>query len=351
MIGNVSLMSGIEKWVRGAIAFVLRLRVVRAALLFSEQKGGLLAAAITFRALFSVFAAVAVGFSIAAIWLSSRDDLWQALIDALNATIPGLVSQSEGDGGIISADDLGSPVGFSVAGIVALGALVWASLSAIGNLRTSIRMMAGTSHDTTMIVWLLLRDLLFAASVGVLLVATAVMTFVGSAFATQVLEWVGLSGSGWQVLLTRASTVLTTFILDAVIVAWLFRLLSGVKAPAKVLWAGALLGGVGLTVLQQLSGLFVGGATNNPLLGTFTALIALLLWFNFSAQVILIACGYIIVGTEEHENRLSERYGSETFAQRKVRMAERDVRVAVDALEIARNAEKEEREKLASRLS
>jgi hypothetical protein len=64
---------------------------------------------------------------------------------------------------------------------------------------------------------------------------------------------------------------------------------------------------VGLTVLQQLSGLFVGGATSNPLLVTFASLIALLLWLNLSAQVILIAVAYIFTLVREGEDRVRER--------------------------------------------
>ena len=63
------------------------------------------------------------------------------------------------------------------------------------------------------------------------------------------------------------------------------------RAPC---WPGAFYGAIGLTVLQQLSSLFVGGAASNPLLASFASLIALLLWFNLSAQVILIAGAYII---------------------------------------------------------
>ncbi|WP_456285282.1 YihY/virulence factor BrkB family protein [Microbacterium sp. JZ70] len=344
-------MSSIERWVRSAIARMLRVRIVRAVLLFTEHQGGLLAAAVTFRALFSVFAAVALGFAVAALWLNARSDLWQALIDAVSAAIPGLVHNGSGDG-IIDADSLGAALGGSVwLSVVSALALVWAAIGAIGNMRTAIRMIAGTAHEEVLVVWLLLRDLLFAVSVGVLFLAAAVLTFLGSTFIETVLGWLGLSGGGWAEILTRVATVATTFALDAVIIAWLFRLLSGVRAPARALWTGALLGGAGLTVLQQLSGLFAGGADRNPFLASFGSLIALLLWFNLSAQVILIACTYIVVRVEEQEARVSARFGAETFAQRRVRMAERDVRLAVDALELARKAEREEREHVAARLS
>lgn len=336
---------------RSAIARMLSLRIVRAVLLFAEHQGGLLAAAVTFRALFSVFAAVALGFAVAALWLSARSDLWQALVDAVSAAIPGLVGDGD-DKGIIDVESLGDALGGSVwLSIVSALALVWAAIGAIGNMRTAIRMIAGTAHEEVLIVWLLLRDLLFAVSVGVLFLAAAVLTFLGSTFIETVLGWLGLAGGGWAEFLTRAAALVTTFALDAVIIAWLFRLLSGVHAPARALWTGAVLGGLGLTVLQQLSGLFAGGAERNPLLASFGSLIALLLWFNLSAQVILIACTYIVVRVEEREARVSARFGAETFAQRRMRMAERDVRLAVDALELARKAEQEEREHLAARLS
>lgn len=330
---------------RAALAWILRLRVVRAALMFSDQRGGLLAAAVTFRALFAVFAAVLLGFSAASIVLSSRGDLWQALIRMVDGVIPGLVA-TDGSA-LIDVDevpDVGA--GVTVAGIASVFALVWALLGAVGNLRMSLRAIAGTRHENANAVVTKLRDLLFAASIGVLLLASAAITFLGSGLVELVLTWVGLRGLGFAEILTRLVAIVVTFALDAVIVAWLFWLLSGLKVTVRTVIPGALVGAFGLVVLQQLSGLFVGGADNNPLLAGFASLIALLLWFNLSAQVILVACAYIVVTHEEEVDRISERYGSETLKQRAVRAAERDMRVAEDALIAAREAEKAEREQL-----
>ena len=74
-----------------------------------------------------------------------------------------------------------------------------------------------------------------------------------------------------------------------------------------------------------MSGLFVGGATSNPLLASFASLIALLLWLNLSSQVILIASAYIVVGTEEDTDRVHAVHGATTLAQFRVRRAERAV--------------------------
>lgn len=336
-------MAAVGEWVRRILAWALGLRIVRSFLLFAESKGAVLAGSVTFRALFSLFAAVLLGFSAAAIWLRGRPELWDALISAMNNVIPGLIG---GEGSVIDVRELqNAPGPITIAGVVAVLALIWAAIGAIQTLRTAIRMMAGTANDTTSFVLLILRDLLFAAAVGALFVASAIVTFLGSAFASTVLQWIGIDAGLAATITTRVITIVATFLLDTVLIALLFALLSGLRVSARALWSGALVGGAGLVVLQQLSGLFVGGAPANPLLATFSSLVALLLWLNLSAQMILVGCAHVITTAEEEEDRVGEKYGATTFAQRKVRRAQRDVEIATATLRKAREQEQAEREK------
>ena len=134
------------------------------------------------------------------------------------------------------------------------------------------------------------------------------------------------------------------FVIDTVVVAAMFRILSGLRPSARSLWSGAVIGGIGLTGLQELSGLFVAGATANPLLASFGSLIALLLWFNLSAQVILIAAAYIVTGVEDEHDRVGARYGATTFAMRRMQRAERRASIAATELADARAAVERERE-------
>ncbi|MGO2669094.1 YihY/virulence factor BrkB family protein [Microbacterium gubbeenense] len=339
------------KLIRGyqaAVRWALQLRVVRALLLYTDSRGGLLSAAITFRMLFAVFAAVFLGFSVASIWLSTRSDLWEALVETVDGVVPGLVGLG-GDGALIDVSNLPDITSSVAAPVISIIALVWALLGGVGNVRMSIRSIAGTRHDESNALIMRAFDLIFALSIGVLVIASAVVTFLGSAFVDTVLEWLGSADNNTAEVLTRIGTVLVTFILDAVIVAWLFWLMAGAKPTFGELIPGSLIGGAGLVVLQQASGLFLGGADNNPLLVGFASLIALLLWFNLSAQVVLIACSYIVVTIEEKRNRVAERHGAETLTQRVVRSAERNVRVAEEALAAARDADQVAREKEAER--
>lgn len=322
-----------------AIRWALARRPVRAALLYSERRGPMLADSVTYRALFSIFAGVLLGFSIAALWLAGNPDAWQSIISAVQSVVPGLI----GDGGVIDPADLEKPATFSIAGIVSLIALVGAGLGAIGSLRTAVRVMAGTTHDDILIVWVILRNLALAIGIAVSFVAAALLTFVGQIGVAWVSELLGLPADSavatWTV---RILSLLVVFALNTALVAAIFRVLSGIKPAARSLWSGALLGAAGLFILQQLSSLFVGGATSNPLLASFGSLLALLIWLNFSSQVILIACAYIVTSEEESKDRVHAKFGAATFIQRRVQRAEVDLKLAKQELRTAQQAAKEE---------
>ncbi|GGF34010.1 hypothetical protein GCM10010922_06490 [Microbacterium sorbitolivorans] len=332
-----------------AVKRVLRLRLARAFFLFVDHRGGLLAAAITYRMLFAIFAAVLIGFSFASVWLASRSDLLEALVETVDQVVPGLLGTGDDDVLINVETVLDSRISFTFAGAIGAVALVIALLGAVGNVRLSLRIIAGTRQDTSNALVMKAVDLLFALSIGVLIAASAVASFLGSSFVDLVLSWTNFNPGGLAEVVARLSTIVVTFVLDAIIIAWLFWLQSGIRPGIRAMLPGSLLGGAGLVVLQQASGLFVGGADNNPLFGVSTSLIALLLWFNFSAQVVLISCAYIVTTIEEKHERVGTVYGVETLAQRKIRAAERDVIVAQDALVAARDAELADREKQAAR--
>ncbi|MFT4213643.1 MAG: YihY/virulence factor BrkB family protein [Microbacterium sp.] len=293
------------------VARVKQLTLVRAVLRYLDANGALLADSVTYRTLFGVFAGLLLGFSAAGLWLAGNPEAWRALVDAVDNAIPGLV----GSDGLVDPDDIEVTVGLSVAGILSLAGLVAAAIGAISSLRIAIRLICHTASDDVFFVWVMLRNLALAIGVGAALVVSAAVTVLGTAGLDAVVGWLGI-GRGDAILSwgSRVLAIIVTFALDAVAIAALFRVLSGLRPPASALWRGALLGAAGLTALQQLSGLFVGGAANNPLLASFASLIALLLWINLSAQVILVATSYICTLARDGEDRERARGGRATPA-------------------------------------
>lgn len=308
--------------IQAVIAFALRRRAVRAALLYVERRGPVLADSITYRALFSVFAAVLLGFSVAGLWLAGNPEAFRALVAAVDSAIPGLV----GPDGIVDAEAITAPTGLTLTGIASLVALVGAALGAIGALRTALRSLAGTVGDDVFWLWVILRNLALAIGIALAVAVTAFLTVTGGSGIRALTGALGAEDSPAAVWAERALDILIILVMDTLLVAALFVVLSGVRASARALWSGALLGGLGLLVLQQLSGLFIGGARANPLLASFAALIALLIWLNLSAQVVLYAGAFIITAVEDQEDTSAGR--ARTFEERRLERAERMLRAA-----------------------
>ena len=238
-----------------------------------------------------------LGFTLAARWLGDNPQAWQALIDAVDAVIPGLV----GEDGAFDVSTIEAPASFTIAGIVALVFLVLSAIGAIGSLRAALRTLSDEVHDDAFWIWVMVRNFLLALAIGAGFLLSAVAALFGTAFVEVIEKWTGIDSSVFAGLFTGFGAIAVVFVLDTGLFALVFVSLSGLRVRARTLWVGALLAGVGLTVLQQLSGLFVQGADNNPLLASFAVLIALLLWVNLSAQVILIASTWIIIGAREDD--------------------------------------------------
>ncbi|WP_234661561.1 YihY/virulence factor BrkB family protein [Agromyces marinus] len=326
---------GIRARITRAVEWVLSTKPARAVLLYQEQHGPMLADSITYRTLFSVFAGAFLGFAIAGIWLAGNPQVIDAIVETVDDVIPGLI----GANAAIDPDVLIQPVNLSIAGAIGLVGLVAAAIGAIRSLRIALRALAGKPDETTFVAWQLLRDLAIAIGFGLLLVAGSAATVIGTGLLDSFVDWLGapLGGALFDTG-SRTLSVAVVFAMDTVVVAGLFRILSGLRPGARALWTGALLGGAALTVLQVLSGLFVGGATRNPLLAGFGSLIALLLWLNLSSQVILIASAYIITGVHEAQDRVRERYGATSMALRRLKRAERRAADAAAEVAAARDA-------------
>ena len=334
------LFAGIIAFGTRVTAWALELKPVRAFLLYLERHGAMLADSVTYRVLFSIFAGVFLGFAVAGIWLSGNPEALEALVATVDAAIPGLF----GEGGLIAPGDVVQPLTLSIAGVLALVGLVGAAIGAIGSLRNAFRRLGSQPDDQTFFVWVMLRDLLLAIGFGAAFAAAAAVTVFSTTALSTMLGWLGISSHDAVFdASSRSITIAVTFVIDALLIAVMFRVLSGMRPRPRSLWSGALLGALGLTVLQVLSGLFVGGATSNPLLASFGSLIALLIWFNFSSQVILIAGAYIITGIDEEHDRVHALHGAPTFAMRRLQHAERRATDAATELASAREAVERER--------
>jgi len=279
------------------IGWVKQLFVVRVFLYYSSAQGSLLASGLAYQAIFAVFAAVWVGFSIVGLVVAGNHDLQTPLIELLANAVPGLIKLPGSTSGAIDPKVLLSAGAFTVSGIVALVAVLFTALGWLGSARTAIRILFGLPQSTMNFVILKLRDLAVGIGLAIALIVSAALSFAGSALTTVLLPLIGVSSHSFiGAALGRVVTLAVMFALDAVTLGIFFSIMAGVKIPFRRLVGGSLVGAIALGALKVLGGSLLGVSKNNPLLASFAVILGLLIFFNFACQVILISAAWIKVG-------------------------------------------------------
>ncbi len=300
---------------------------------FLARNGFLLAAGMSYQALFAAFAAVYVFFSVAGIWLSGRPNTLRALEDLINTYIPGLIGPS---GAIDSNEltELTSNTAFllSWTGIVAAAGLIWTAIGWVTYSRISVRSVFGLPKDTRSYVLLKARDFVAALSFGLMLLLASTISVVSTAALDWLFRVFGLpNNSFWYKLAGGSLGLLLVLIINAGVLAAMFRFLSGAAVEWRRLWGGSLLGSIALTVMQVLGSTLLGSVSKNPLLATFAVFVGLLLWFRLTSIVTLVSAAWIAVAAGDRGESLRKV----TTAQLEEEQRERELQ----ALQLAADVE------------
>ena len=265
-------------------------------------RGNVLAGGMAYAGLFSIGSALVVGFTVFGLVLGRRSDLRDPLLEAIDAQLPGLLDL--GDGGLVQPTALFATDALSLTGVVALAVALYAGLGWLDATREGIRTVFGLERDDRPLVRKKLLDVVVLATLGVTVLASAVLSVGVNATAGVLLRWVGLDGSSVGELTVRAAGVLLVFIIDTVVFVVMFRLLSGVPLTWRQVRVGALLGAVGLGLLKLFGGLLLGSAGgSNPVLAASATLVGLLLWMNIVSRIVLLAAAWVSSDTSVEEER------------------------------------------------
>lgn len=327
------LVDRVMKW-------VMALRPVRVFLHYAESRGPILSAGLAFNAIFAVFAALWVAFSVAGLFVTSNPDVQKALYALLDSSIPGLIDTGDGNGAIDPADlESASILGWT--GAIALIGLVFTALGWLAACRDAVRLLFDLPGEKLNPVLLKLKDVGLGLAFGAaILISAALLVFSTQAVGSLLDAW-NVPDPIASLIEGRALGLLLMFGLDAVTLAALYRLLSGLSIPRKRLWVGALIGAAALGILKVLGSALLGGATNNPLLASFAVIIGLLIWFNLMCQVILLGASWIAVGMADNGLIADPRIAREREEARQVEAA----RKAAQREEAARRAAEVKRQK------
>lgn len=269
-------------------------RVARGLARYGAANGALLTGGIAYSGLFSIFAALTVGFSIFAAVLGSNTELQEAVLDALNSALPGIVQTDDNPNGLLSQQSLEFPPKSSVfVAVIAFVVLLNSATSVMSALRAGIRAMFGIVMPAEKAVLAKLRDLLGFFVMALAVIATGGLGIVVGAAGSAVIRAIGLEGNPAAAFSLRLAGFLVALVVDFVVVIFLIRGLAGARAPRRDLLIGALVVAVAAGVIRYLGTSVVSGSVSaNPLLSGFATIIVLLLWVNFIVRILLMVCAW-----------------------------------------------------------
>lgn len=288
--------------------WVTSLFPVRVWRLFLRRNGMLLSAGISFQALFAVFAAAYLAFSLAGVWFAGNTDRMLALIETIDRYVPGLI----GEDGAVSVEQAldianANTAQLGWAGLIAAAALLWTAIGWITSSRVAVRSMLGLAKDARPYALLKTFDALAALVFGVaLLLGTALTTA-----STNALSWiVEVLGFGeLTTIVNIAATaigLLLVFAIDALVLSAMLKFLSGTTLEWRDTVGGVLVGSALLVGLQVAGTAVVGSSGRNPLLATFVVFVALLLWFRLTSIFTLVSAAWTAERIESSGRSLVE---------------------------------------------
>ena len=255
---------------------------------FGDARGNLLASGIAFYGFFSIFPAVAIAAVVFGFVLRNNPELLTAVGDSLNRTLPGFIKSPAHPEGLVELKAPAVSV-LTLGGLIALVGLVLSGVGWIGAMRDGIRSLFGAPGSPGNLITDKLRDLGVLVTLGAGVLVSAVVTSVLGAGAGGLSRAVGL---GDNTILVTLVGLIVGFVVDVGVMVLLLRVLSGVPLPWKDVRQGAIVGGVGLTILKVFGVQLIGNATKNPLFGSLVLVIGLLFWLNLIAKLILLSAAW-----------------------------------------------------------
>jgi membrane protein len=281
---------------------------------YTAHHGDHYAAAITFFSVLSLVPLLMIAFAAAGFVLAGNPELLRHLQDQIQSSAPaglGPTLDQVITGAIKSRDGVG---------IVGLLGALYSGLGWMGNLREALTAQWQSTQEQSTQEQLtqgerppesegFLRrkvfDLLALLSLGLALVASFALTGVGTAFASVVLNALGLGhvfGARLVlVVLAVAASVVGMWLVFLWVIARLPRKPVPLRSATRVAWFGA----IGFEVLKQAFAIYLDSVTNSPTGRLFGPVIGLMVFAYFVSRFLLFLTAWAAVAparvAEDHQ--------------------------------------------------
>ncbi|MBT2471451.1 YihY/virulence factor BrkB family protein [Streptomyces sp. ISL-66] len=241
-----------------------------------------LAAAITFISFLALFPLITVAAAIGA-GLLSKEQL-DRLQKNLAEQVPGISDQLDINALVANAGTVG---------LVAAGVLLFTGIGWVGSMRDCLRAVWEKDDEDEGNPFVRKgKDALVLIGLGGVGLASATASTVGSSAVGKAGDWLGVPRDGAGGGLLRGGAFLVGVVAAFLLLLYVLTLLPGVEPPRRRLIEAALLGAGGFELLKLLLSGYVRGVATKSMYGAFGVPIALLIWINLTAKLLLFCAAW-----------------------------------------------------------
>ncbi|MGW1881022.1 YihY/virulence factor BrkB family protein [Streptomyces sp. NPDC001970] len=241
-----------------------------------------LAAAITFLSFLALFPLITVAAAIGAALLSPEQ--LRTIEDKLAEQVPGIADQL----GISALVDNAGTVGLIAGALLLLTGISW-----IGSMRDCLRAVweLDDEEEGNPIVRKG-KDAVVLLGLGAVVLASFAASSLGSSAVGWGADRLGIERDGAGGVLLQIAAIAVAVLADFLMLLYVLTMLPGVQPPRRRLIVAALLGAVGFELLKLLLSGYISGVAAKSMYGAFGVPIALLLWINFTAKLLLYCAAW-----------------------------------------------------------
>ncbi|MGW3205950.1 YihY/virulence factor BrkB family protein [Streptomyces sp. NPDC001135] len=250
-----------------------------------------LAAAMTFVSFVALFPLLTLAAAISAATLSPERQ--RTVQTQIAEQFPGVVSDQL---------DLTSLVhNAGTVGVIAGAVLLFTGIGWVGRVRDCLRAVWELPDQQQNPVMAKVKDAGILLGLGGALLVTLAASTLASAAVGLVSRQLGLAEHGWGSVLLRIAAFAVAALADFLVLLYVLTLLPGVEPPRRRLLVAALLGAVGFELLKLLLSGYIQGVAAKSMYGAFGVPVALLLWINFTARLVLFCASWTATRSAEAE--------------------------------------------------
>jgi membrane protein len=194
-----------------------------------------------------------------------------------------------------------------VATAIGIGTLIIAATAVFGQLQSALNVIwKAPANGSNLGVWYLLKSRLLSLSVilviGFLLLVSLVISTALAAFS----DYLDRVVAGLATILRIAHLVLSIGF-TTVLFAIMFKILPDHPVEWEEVWLGAAIAALLFTVGKHLISLYIGSSNMASTYGAAGALIIVLVWVYYSAQILLLGAEFAKAHSDQRRARLELR--------------------------------------------